>query len=110
MALPSKEAGTVVPVTQPTAEQRLKIRSQLDKSFDDGVGRYLDGLSDQKIAEAVNVPRIVVEQIRETAYGPIRVNPVAAELRDAVAALATEFAGKLEELRKRIDRAYPPAA
>jgi hypothetical protein len=71
-----------------TTEQRMKIRALLDKHFDDASGCYLDGQSDQRIAEEVGVPRVVVEGIREAAYGPIREDPVVSELRAEIAALA----------------------
>ena len=50
----------------PTPDQRVKIRSYLDKHFDDGQGCYLDGMSDLKIAEAVGLPRVAIETIRES--------------------------------------------
>lgn len=64
-----------------SSDQRLRVRNYLDKHFDDSVGVYLDGMSDQKIAEALDIPRAVIEQMREAAYGPIRVAPEIVELR-----------------------------
>ena len=79
----------VIELRAPTPDQRAAIRGLLEKHFDDGEGAYADGQSDQTIAEAVNVPRLVVEQIREVGYGSIRVNPeLVALLREVKAARA----------------------
>ncbi len=72
---------------QITPDQRLAVRNLLDHHFDDGVGGYIDGFSDQKVAEQAGVPRIFVERAREAAYGPIRLDPVVGQLREDVAAL-----------------------
>ena len=47
-------------------------------------------MSDQRIAETVGVPRAAVERLREAAYGPIRVDPVIAALREKIAAFRLE--------------------
>jgi hypothetical protein len=83
---PNKPTAEVTDMTKPTApqpvipvpltnEQRLKVRSLLDKHFDDAAGRYLDGYSDQRVAAEVGAPRIHVERAREAAYGPIKAYP-----------------------------------
>lgn len=72
---------------EPTKEQRLKIRTLLDKHFDDSSGAYLDGYSDQRIGEEVGIPWAAVSKIREAAYGPIRVDPEVAGLRAEIKAL-----------------------
>lgn len=75
---------------QPTADQRFAIRTALDKSFDDKAFTWLDGLNDQKVAESLGLPRIMVEQIREVAYGPIKVNPEIAAITAEIAALSSQ--------------------
>lgn len=70
------------PPAKPTVDQRVKIRSMLDKHFDDADGMYLDGMSDQAIADSVDLPRIIVSRMRDAAYGPIRTNPEYAALRN----------------------------
>lgn len=62
-----------VPIREPTPDQRAGIRHLLEKHFDEGRGHYVDEWSDQRIAEKLNVPRVVVERLRDAAYGPIRV-------------------------------------
>lgn len=74
-----------------SSEQRVLIRSMLDKHFDDAVGSYLDGLSDQRIAEKTGVPRIVVERIREAAYGPIKVDGEIQAMRAEIATIKDEI-------------------
>jgi hypothetical protein len=97
-------ATPVAPIKQPTPDQRLAIRGHLDKSFDDNAGMYLDGMSDQRVAELVGVPRVCVESIRELAYGPIKVDPVIAGLRAEIADIKrsiTTAQSSLDQLNKR---------
>lgn len=83
-----------------TTDQRVMVRGLLDKHFDDKVGRYLDGMSDQAIAEAVSVPRIHVTTVREAAYGPLRVT---AEMEDMVKANEAT-ARSLAALQRQLDQ------
>ena len=87
----ASQPTNVVEIKDPTPDQRLKIRSALDKSFDDGAGAYLDDMSDDRIAEAVGVPRVVVSRIREAAYGPIKVDPEVVKLHREIDALKAEL-------------------
>ena len=92
-------------VREPTPDQRMRIRSALDKSFDDAAGMYLDEMSDQRVAELVGVPRIVVERMREAAYGPIKVNPIVAAARAEIADLKKALEGQqagLDKLKVRL--------
>lgn len=86
------------PDPKPTNDQRVAIRNLLDKHFDDSVGSYLDGWSDAKIAGALNIPRIIVERIRDAAYGPLRENP---EIR-ALEAEIVRLAGELDAIKARL--------
>lgn len=91
MAEPAQKPLSIVPKA-PTEAQREKIRELLELAFDVPTGRFTDGYSDQKIAEEVNVPRLIVEQIREIAFGPIKTNPELAALRSGIAALKAQMA------------------
>lgn len=93
MALPTP-IKPPVEVREPTPDQRMRIRGHLDKNFDDSAGAYLDEMSDLRIAEIVGVPRIIVERMREAAYGPIRVNPEAARLREDIAKFKEAIEGQ----------------
>jgi hypothetical protein len=73
-----------------TPQQRTTIRNYLDKHFDDAAGAHLDGMSDQKIADAVNIPRVIVERMRDAAYGPIKVDPEVQAIRAELAALKVQ--------------------
>lgn len=74
-----------------SSEQRLRIRALLDKHFDDGAGRYLDGYSDHRIATELDLPRLHVETIREAAYGAIRVPPEMEAAERAVKVLESKL-------------------
>jgi hypothetical protein len=89
---------TTVGPRSPTTDERLKIRALLDKHFDDAIGEYLDGMNDEKIAAAVNVPRVLVSGIRDAAYGPVRVNPELREIQNRLNNLQTE----LDDLRGKL--------
>lgn len=88
----------------PTNDQRLKIRTLLDKHFDDAKGRYLDGYTDQRVGAEVDVPWAAVTAIREAAYGPLRVDPEVDALQRAVAAIEADLAKVKERLAALVKR------
>ena len=92
--------STVTPAVSMTPDQKQRVRTYLDKHFDDGVGCYLDDMTDDRIAELVNVPRVAVTMLREAAYGPIRVDPEVTGLRKDLAALTAALAAARENLTK----------
>jgi hypothetical protein len=101
---PGSNVATLV--RAPTPEQRVAIRNGLDLHFDDARGHYIDGMDDDKLAQKLGVPRILVEQIRETAYGPIRSDPEIESMRTEVSELKrmiTEYRGLQDNLRKALD-------
>jgi hypothetical protein len=63
-------APTVVPPRTMTREERRKIWRYLDEVYDVPNTRYLDDLTDHKVAEALKVPRAWVSEIRDEAFGP----------------------------------------
>lgn len=90
-------ASTLTVVRDPTPDQRSAIRGHLDKHFDEGLGAYAGGdMNDQRIAELVGVPRVVVEKIREAAYGPLRMTPEVVALRNELASLRSELTALTE--------------
>lgn len=84
------QAPSGQPLRDPTHEERLKIRGLLDSYFDDKLGSYLSGYSDQKIGNELNVPWAIVTKIREAAYGPIRVDPEVERLSALAQSLQAE--------------------
>ena len=95
---------TTTTVRVPTPDERMRVRRKLDEVFDDAKGMYLDGYSDQRLAEELNLPRKIVELIREAAYGPIRTDSEVEQLRGDIAELtakAAAMAGRLAEIEKR---------
>lgn len=89
---PPSPSSPPSPIREPTADQRANVRKLIEAHFDEDLGYYLDGFTDEKIAVAINVPRIVVERIREAAYGPIKVSQEAIALRKEIGALRGDFA------------------
>jgi hypothetical protein len=87
-------------VREITADQKQRIRALLDKHFDDAVGVYLDDQSDKTVAEAAGVPRIIVENIREAAYGPIRITAEIQAMRDECATLKEKVIMACREMEK----------
>lgn len=95
---------TVTTVRAATPDERMRVRHKLDAVFDDAKGMYLDGYTDQRLAEELTLPRKIVEQIREAAYGPIRTDPDIDQLRTDIAELMAKAAGlanRLAEVEKR---------
>ncbi len=85
--------ATVTPIREPTSDQRAKVRELLATHFDDDAGMYLGGYDDKQVAEeAGNLPWAVVSRIREAAFGPIRITPEMAELREQITAARTRIA------------------
>jgi hypothetical protein len=112
MAMPEKKAEDKVVAIKPsgkdaqpappralTPEERGKVRSLLDSHFDDAVGRYIDGYSDQRIGTELDIPWSRVREIRELAYGPIKEDPRLA----ALSADLAECKDTLSKLEKKID-------
>lgn len=77
-----------------TISEKANVRRLLDKHFDDATGQYLDGFSDQKVGVEANVPWACVTEMREAAYGPLRVDP-------AVQAIATEARAGINRLEAK---------
>ncbi len=87
-----------------TPDERMRIRHKLDEVFDDSKGMYLDNYCDRRVAEELKLPRKMIEQIREAAYGPIRTDPEIEQLRTDITALiaqASTLANRLAEVEKR---------
>jgi hypothetical protein len=68
--------------------KRIGIAKRLSDHFDETLGHYLDGYSDEAIALEVDVPRIYVEHLRYTNCGPIKLTPEIKALRQAIEAYA----------------------
>lgn len=94
--------GAVSPLAQ---ADRQRIKTALDKHFDDGAGQYLDGKSDQIIADSLGVPRIHVERIREAAYGPIRVTPQMLSLKAEIEAHGNRITEAIKKAEFAIEAA-----
>lgn len=98
-----------------TPAQKRSVRGLLDAHFDEGLGRYLDNYSDERIASELNLPRAGVEYVRNSSYGPIRVPPEMEAAEKAVAVLearmqpaektAAEIAKLLEEAKSLVEAA-----
>lgn len=89
---------------EPTQQERLRIRQKLDGHFDDSAGCYLDGWSDQRIGEELNIPWAIVARIREAAYGPIRVDPELAAMRAELVGLGTKIEALLKAQHGLVER------
>lgn len=87
MGFPNKVA---VGELEATPAQKRRIREMLDGQFDEERGCWLDGFSDQSVAEKLDLPRLLVTQVREAAYGPIRSDPEVEAMRSDMAALKRE--------------------
>ena len=91
---------------QPSPSDKATIRQFLDGHFDDSKGMYLDGCSDEKAGLELNMPWAWVRDIREFAYGPIKVDPEIAALKAEINAISP----KIAEISKTIAELSKTAA
>lgn len=91
------------PIKNATPKQRRDVRNKLDEFFDEDKGMYLDGRTDQSIAEELNVPRKLVEEIRKLSYGEIRQDETLVTAEERVAKLRAEFQEAVKRLRSEFD-------
>lgn len=93
-------------------EQKAKLRGELDSTFDDSVGRYLDGNSDHKISEKLGIARATVQEFRENFYGELQDDPEISafrqQLEDAkrvvsnIQASVAKMELKLDEISRKV--------
>lgn len=90
-------AAPVVAIRQPTREDNKRIRDELDASYDEPKQRYKGDWTDQRLAEALKVPRAWVTRIRDELYGPERNEKDDAEKQEVIRlkGILTGFEAKL---------------
>lgn len=76
-----------------TAVHRFDLRNILDASFDDAKGAYIDTMTDHLISEKLGIPRAVVVEFREMAYGPLKEDPLITALRMDIDRVMTNISG-----------------
>lgn len=85
-------------------EEKRKIRHELDKHFDEEVGRYSEGYSDQRVGQEIGMPWAFVTAYRESEYGPIRTDTeldnFEAELR-TVRELLQNLENRFNQMKKQ---------
>ena len=84
-----------------TPAERHQVRLKLDNHFDDAVGRYIDGYSDQRVGAELDIPWATIRDIRELAYGPLREDDRVVALRldlDKVKQQVADIEAKLKAL------------
>lgn len=97
VSLPIKHEATI--------DEKRAIRALLDANFDER-GFYVSDYSDERIARECRVPRIVVTDIRERAYGVLREPPEVLALRERMNVIADRLAQRedaLKELSKKFE-------
>jgi len=110
----SNEAPMAVPPnkTELTVDDKRRIRQLLDGVFDESKGAYLDGYTDDKAAAELTLPRKLLTDYRESAYGPLKVDPEVAAARTAfeaveakAAMLRKDFEAAMKSLQVDLDAA-----
>jgi hypothetical protein len=90
-----------------TFDQKRAIRIELDGSFDEKDGVYLEGATDTSIGEKLDIPWAIIKHVRERDYGVLRVPPELAPLEQRFAFLQDEFnklAADFDPIRKKMDK------
>ena len=88
-----------------TPAVRTKVRDLLDRHFDDSLGQYIDGYSDEVVARETTASPSTVKRIREAAYGELRGDPELDGLRMLGVKLRAEveaFETRLKALEQRL--------
>lgn len=109
---PPKEEPKEMSLKDLSPEQKTALRNELGGTFDEKIGRYLDGNSDFAIAEKIGVPRKLVVEFREAFYGELKDDPQVTafrqQLSDAERILSNlqdsvnKMKIKLDEIAKRV--------
>lgn len=91
---------TAEPARQPTREQRQTIHAAIDRNWSITGGGYAGNLSDEKLAEQLNVPRAWVAEVRDMLFGADTNEAREAGLAelDAFEARAAEIEGRAMQL------------
>jgi hypothetical protein len=102
-----KPMATITPLTMVTTAPRpltnaekAGVRRLLDTQFDDEAGRYIEGYSDQRIGQELEVPWSAVAAMREAAYGPLRADPRIDRLEQTLLDLKTRVSGAVAQMEK----------
>lgn len=99
------------PDTEPAAvvnhRHIRRIMAELETYFDEDEGAYRNQMSDRKIAEELDLSEKIVAQVREEAFGSIRVDPLVADLQRDIASAMEEIdrlQTKVLQLSNRLDQ------
>ena len=96
---PEMAVSPIPTARAPSADQRQRIRALLDANFDDAKGRYLDGFSDQRVGETLNIPWGVVAKVRDALGLKIKIDPELAKVKADIGAAE----GIIADLRRRVE-------
>lgn len=108
-----KKFITDLPRRQPTRKEERIIYAELEEFFDEMHGQYVKGQSDQTLADRIGVPAIMVADLREEAFGPIKSSPEIEAFKQEMQSFARQLDSTMEtmcrleqkkaELFKRLD-------
>ncbi len=88
----------------PTPGQQRALTNLLESHFEEAEGHYLNGYSDDRIAEEVKIAPAVVANFREAAFGPLKAPAELLALKsevDSLGVMVTDVARKLDKALKR---------
>lgn len=85
------KAVNMTATVEPTIEEVGRIVRKINEVFDDG--RYLDGWSDRKVAEVLDIAPAKVTRARDLCIGPIKEDPAVTALRSEVEAVEEMLKG-----------------
>lgn len=89
------------PRIEPTLKEARAIMDLIEAHFIEKDGRYKDGWSDDKIAQALDLPRAMITKVRDEAYGPLKAPTELLNLRAEIDTTANMVA----DLKKRVETA-----
>jgi hypothetical protein len=106
-------AAIAAKIEQTSPALRKRVRDLLAGVFDEDKGFYLDGYSDPRVAAECEVAEVVVREIREKAFGPLKSSPELDALGADLAALhklqaealqlLTRLSADMADVQRRLD-------
>jgi len=99
-------ASTVTPVT---GQALRKVFQILEDNFDSGVGQYLHGYDDARVAKETGISEAAVKEYRTAAFGKLKpptdlhkLKQDLADLETAFLKIDAEFREKIKDVKQRV--------
>lgn len=83
-------------------KKQRELYDLLDSTFDVEAGRYNGGGSDEALADLTGLSKAYVAEVREAAYGPIKVDQELLKLAQRIAAIEGKMEADMKAMRDKV--------